>query len=114
MHELGVVYQIAESVLKIAEENEAVQIYSVTLELGRMSSVVPEYLTDLWGWYCENEPLLKGSELKIEQIPAVSRCRDCERDYDMMPQGRICPYCGGHNTEQVSGNEFNIKEIIVE
>lgn len=114
MHELGVVFHIAKSVEKIAAENEAERISSVTLEIGEVSTIIPEYLTDAWNWNCKKTPLLADCELKIEVIPAVTFCEDCENTYPTVPQGKICPHCGSEHTYLVTGNEVNIKEITVE
>lgn len=114
MHELGVVFHIAKSVEKIAAENEAERISSVTLEIGEVSTIIPEYLTDAWNWNCKKNILLTDCELKIEVIPAVTFCEDCENTYPTVPQGKICPHCGSEHTYLVTGNEVNIKEITVE
>ena len=70
MHELGVVFHIADTLARIAEENQVTRIRRVTLELGEVSTVVPEYLIDVWNWNCKRTPLLTGCELVIERIPA--------------------------------------------
>ena len=38
MHELGVVFHIADSVVKVAEENQARRVHTVTLEIGEVST----------------------------------------------------------------------------
>ncbi len=114
MHELGVVFHIADSVVKIAEENQAEHVHSVTLELGEVSTVIPEYLLDVWKWNCKRVPLLEGCELLVEQIPAVTYCENCQQTYATVPQGKICPHCGSDRTWLQTGNEVNIKEIAVE
>lgn len=114
MHELGVVFHIANRVVKIAEENEATHVQSVTVEIGEVSTVIPEYLLDVWKWNCKKIPLLDGCELKCEKIHAITHCEDCNQEYDTVPQGKICPHCGSEKTYLVTGNEFNIKEIMVE
>ena len=114
MHELGVVFHIADSVVKVAEENGVRRVRRVTLEIGEVSTVVPEYLTDVWDWNCKRVPLLEGCALEIERIHAVTHCDGCGRDYDTVPQGRICPYCGSERTWLLTGNELNIREIAVE
>ena len=63
MHELGVVFHIADTLARIAEENQVTRIRRVTLELGEVSTVVPEYLIDVWNWNCKRTPLLTGCEL---------------------------------------------------
>ena len=113
MHELGVVFHIADTLARIAKENQVTRIRRVTLELGEVSTVVPEYLIDVWNWNCKRTPLLTGCELVIERIPAVTHCGACGRDYPTVPQGKICPHCGSPQTWLLQGNEFTIKEIAV-
>ena len=52
MHELGVVFHIADTLARIAEDNQVTRIRRVSLELGEVSTVVPEYLIDVWNWNC--------------------------------------------------------------
>ncbi len=114
MHELGVVFHIAKKVEKVARENDAEKVRTVILEIGEVSTVIPEYLVDVWKWNCSKTPMLDGCELKWERIHATTLCEDCEKIYDTVPQGRICPYCSSEHTYLVTGNEVNIKEIMVE
>ena len=113
MHELGVVFHIADSVVKVAEENKAQRVHAVTLEIGEVSTVIPEYLIDVWNWNCKRVPLLEGCTLNVEQIHAVTLCDGCGRVYDTVPQGKICPHCGGGETWLLRGNEVNIKDITI-
>lgn len=114
MHELGVVFHIADSVVKIAEENEATKVHSVTLEIGEVSTVIPDYLIDVWKWNCKKVPMLNDCEIKVERLHALTHCDDCGCDYDTVPQGKICPYCGSDKTWLLQGNEVTIKDILVE
>ena len=111
MHELGVVFHIIDKLKSVAEENDVTSVSSVTLELGEVSSVIPEYLQDCWKWAAAKHEFLKDAELRIETLPAVTFCEDCEKTYPTVPNGRICPHCGSPHTYLVCGNEFNIKEI---
>ncbi len=114
MHELGVVFHIADSVEKIAVENEAEHIRKVVLEIGEVSTVIPEYLADVWKWNCKRNRMLTDCELVVERIPAVTFCQDCEKNYPTVEYGKICPNCGSESTYLLTGNEVNIKEIEVE
>lgn len=114
MHELGVVFHIADSVEKIAVENEAEHIRKVVLEIGEVSTVIPEYLADVWKWNCKRNEMLTDCKLVIERIPAVTFCQDCEKNYPTVEFGKICPNCGSENTYLITGNEVNIKEIEVD
>jgi len=111
MHELGIVINIIESVEKLGEENALTQVSSVTLELGEVSGIVPEFLTDCWKWAVEKSPLLKGSELRIQTLPALTFCESCEKTYSTVEHKKICPYCQSEKTYLVTGNELSIKEI---
>jgi len=112
MHELGIVFYIIRDVKAAAEENKATEISSVTLQLGEVSGVVPEYLTDCWKWATKKEgPILNTSELVIETIPAVTYCEDCKGEYPTVAHGKICPHCQSEHTYLLRGNEVMIKEI---
>jgi hydrogenase nickel incorporation protein HypA/HybF len=113
MHELGVVFYVIRDVKKVAEENQVSKVSSVTLEIGEVSGILHEYLIDCWNWAAKKEPVLDGAQLKIEQIPAVSYCEDCGKDYETVRYAKVCPHCKGEHTYLLRGNEFNIKEIEV-
>lgn len=111
MHELGVVKYIIDVLSDIAKENDLSIIGSVTLEIGEVSGIIPEYITDCWQYYRKKEPLIDSAELKVEILPAVTICEDCNKTYETVKYGKICPFCNSGNTHLVSGNEFIIKEI---
>lgn len=113
MHELGVAFHIIKEIDKIAAEKNVKRVKSVTLEIGEVSSVIPVYLQDVWKWATENRSqYMKGCELKIIRVKAISYCEDCQKTYDTM-KGKKCPYCGSEKTYLVTGNETMIKDIEV-
>ena len=111
MHELGIVFHIIRSVEGVAEQNNLRRVSSVTLELGEVSGIVPSYLVDCWDWACAKNDLMRGAELVIEQIPAVTYCEACDGTYGTVEHGRTCPLCGSGRTYLIQGNETSIKEI---
>lgn len=111
MHELGIVFHMIKTVERIAEENVLTSVSSATLELGEVSGVVPHELTSCWNWAAAQTEVLKGAELRIETIPAVTLCENCTHTYPTVPQGLICPLCGSEETVLLQGNEINLKEI---
>ena len=110
MHELGVVFYVVKDVKKVAEENHVEKVSAVTLEIGEVSGILHDYLTDCWNWAKKKEPLMEEAELKIEQIEAVTFCEECQKEYPTVEHGKICPYCGSENTYLLRGNEFLIKD----
>ena len=111
MHELGIVFHIMDTLEAVAEENELSEIHSVTVEIGEVSTVVPDYLTDCWRWAVQKKELLTQCEMKVEVLPAVTLCESCGKEYPTVAHGRICPYCGSEKTYLLRGNELTIKEI---
>jgi hydrogenase nickel incorporation protein HypA/HybF len=111
MHELGIIFHIIHSIEEVGAENNLTRVMSVTLEVGEVSAIVPEYLTDCWRWAADKTELLKGAELKYETLPAVTYCESCGQSYSTVKHAKICPYCGSEETYLVTGREVNIKEI---
>lgn len=114
MHELGIVFYIIKDVKQVAEQNRAQRVSKVLLDLGEVSTVVPYMLQDCWKWAVEKEELLKGCELEINTIKAVTYCEDCQQQYDTVAHGKICPDCGSEHTYLIRGNEVEIRSIEVE
>lgn len=111
MHELGLVFHIVNRLEELAEEQKLEKIQSVTLELGEVSGVLPDYLIDGWNWTIKKHPIMDNAELKIETLRAVTICNSCGKTYSTVEHGRICPFCRSDDTVLVKGNEMNIKEI---
>lgn len=111
MHELSTIYYVIETVEKLMVENDLKEVGSITLEVGEVSGIIPSYLTDFWEWARAKTAHFQNTELKIEELKAVTYCQDCKQTYPTMQYGKECPYCHSGNTFLVTGNEYNIKEI---
>lgn len=111
MHEFGTVIYVIKEVEKLCVENNLTEVGSVTLEVGEVSGIIPDYLKSAWKWCIERSEYLNKSELKIEILPGVTYCEDCGKTYETMKYAKICPYCKSEHTYLVAGNEYNIKEI---
>ncbi|MEY8437593.1 hydrogenase maturation nickel metallochaperone HypA [Atopobiaceae bacterium 24-176] len=113
MHELGIVFYIADEVKGVALANGATSVASVTVELGEVSGVVPRLLQDAWRWCADREELLRGSRLVMEEEPAVTLCEECGCRYATVAHGKVCPECGSPRTHLESGSDVLIREIAV-
>lgn len=113
MHELGIVFYIIRDVKQVAEDNHVDHISTVVMDIGEVSTVVPHLLTDCWRWAADKEPLLQGSELQCNTIPAVTWCDECKREYETVKYGKTCPHCNSDNTWLLHGNEVEINSIVV-
>ncbi len=113
MHELGVTFYIIRDVKEVAKENNVSKVAEVTIELGEVSGVIPEYLTDCWEWACKKEPIMVGCKLNIETMEAITFCEDCRQEYSTLKYAKICPHCGSGNTYLLRGRDVSIKDITV-
>ena len=114
MHELSIVKHVIKTLREVADENSVQRIGSVTLEIGEVSGVVIEQLADCWDYFRGKDELVKGAELIVETIEAVTLCTACERTYETIRFGKTCPHCGSTETYLLRGNEFSIKQIEAE
>lgn len=113
MHELGIVFYIIRDVKQAAEENGVKHVSGVVMNIGEVSTIIPEYLQDCWRWAADKEPILKGCELKVNTVKAVTHCDACNSEYETVLYGKTCPFCKSENTWLLKGNEVEIKEIEV-
>ena len=112
MHELGIVFHVAKQVEEVAAENNVDHICEVILQVGEVSTVIPDYLYDCWNWNAKKSPVLDGCKLTCETIHALTFCEGCKTEYDTVAHGKICPNCGSKETYLVTGDQVIIKEVI--
>ena len=113
MHELGIVFEVIDSVEKLAKENHVKEVLSLTMEIGEVSTVIPDYFRDCFNCAKEKHGLLKNCKLDIVVLQAETYCKDCKKTYSTTQYGKECPYCHHDNTYLLSGDELNIRDIKV-
>ena len=114
MHELGIVFEIQKRVSAVALENdlELRDIASVVVEVGEASTIVPRYLKECWPAATDGTEM-ESATLEVEVIVAKVECKKCGTVYEYLKNNRVCPNCGAWECVMVTGQEFNIKEIVV-
>lgn len=113
MHELSILIQVVKQVEAVAKANGSPVVKTIVLQVGEAASVVPRFLEDCYA-AAIYQTSLEETELKIEIIPAMGRCRPCQTIYHLRQSDGQCPTCSANDFEMLSGREFTIKEIIVE
>ena len=81
MHELTLLFGVAEQVGKVAEENNIEHIDAVVLEIGELTAVVPEFMMDGYPVISDEYDFLRGSELIIDTIAAIGHCNECGNEF---------------------------------
>ena len=86
----------------------------MTLQLGEVSGILHDYLSDCWRWACDKNDLMRGAELTIEEIPRHHVLRGVRSPISNCGASRRpCPHCGSGDTYLIQGDETMIKEIAV-
>lgn len=111
MHEIGIVRQVLRTVEDYARENDLKEIAEIVLDVGEVSQVVPEYLTEIYPYVAEETEMFKDTKLIINMVPGMAECDDCDAIYNLVECEGICPDCGSQRKTVYSGTECTIREI---
>ena len=114
MHEMGVVLNVVNALEQYAAENQIPEIKGVAMEIGEVSSVVPNYFASCWYPAVARSRCLLNAELTMEVIPGLAKCYPCGEEFNIAANDGKCPKCGSEHWETLSGREVMIKEIYVE
>ncbi len=109
MHELSLCESIARAVTREAAGR---RVSSVRLRIGALRQVVPDTLTYCWS-ITSRGPILDGSVLEIEHVPAEIECHGCGTRSQLSRFNVSCPGCGGNDVAVVAGEEMLIVSIDV-
>lgn len=113
MHELTLLYGVAQKVEEVVKENDLGHIDAVVIEVGEATAVIPEFLQDGYEIISDDYDFLRGSELIINRITAIGCCRNCGREFPIVENKGLCPDCGSFDKDIIQGTEFFIKEVRV-
>ena len=106
MHELGITRNIVSIVREHAKGNP---IKRVSLEIGKLSAVMPDAIRFCFD-VCSKDTELAEANLEIIETPGYFRCRDCFSESAFDNFFGHCT-CGSRNLECISGEELKIKEM---
>lgn len=109
MHELGVVLEIFDLVEEIMKEQDLKKVSAITVEVGELSGILPDYFKECWD-VAKIGGTFDKTELVLEFIPAAAKCK-CGFEYEMQKNNRICPICHKTDYEIIHGREFMVKQI---
>lgn len=113
MHELGIVVHVIDMVEKAAEEHHVNKVVGLDLEVGEVSTVVPDYFRDCFQWAIQKTKYMQECELHLTVIEGLSYCQDCRKSFRTTVYGKACPYCGGYHTYLITGSDVTVKDIQV-
>ena len=108
MHELGICDALRKMVSRIAAEEGADKVTSITVEVGTLSGVVP----DGWEAVTDGTPL-EGTVMHIETVNGTAECLDCGAVFPADLSDLRCPECRGTKLTPLTGRELTLKEILL-
>ena len=113
MHEMGIAMQIIEIATASIPENMAhARVERINLKVGKLSAIVADSLRFCFE-VAVKDTALEGTELAIEEIPVVAKCRSCEAEWTIESPVFVCRRCQGGQKEILSGRELDIESIEV-
>lgn len=95
-----------------AEENHVTEISEIILQIGELSMIVPEYVDEIYPLVVKGT-MLEHTKLKMEMIPGMAECNECDEVFNVVEHEGYCPNCGSFDKTVLSGRDFVIKEILV-
>jgi hydrogenase nickel incorporation protein HypA/HybF len=111
MHELGIVYEVIKIVDHFVVENQLTHVEKIVLEIGELSQAIPRFIEDCYP-AAVSDTAYENTKLEIVMEPAEARCENCNAVYNLIKERKICPNCGHDAFNLLSGQTFNIKEIV--
>jgi hydrogenase nickel incorporation protein HypA/HybF len=110
MHEMGITQSILAASFDAANNAGATRITEIRISVGELTEVV-DFALQFAFEALTPETMAEGAVLIIDKVPARSRCRECETEYEHDRFEMVCASCGSMNVELLQGRELNIDSI---
>ena len=113
MHEFSLVHSTLEIALRAAQENNAIRITSITIEVGELIEASEELLHFAFDALSE-DTIAEGAEFCVDMIPVASKCNECNKEFEHSRFQVKCPYCGSINCTFIHGRELQVASLEVD
>lgn len=114
MHEMSIAIEIIQSIMEVAPQFDHKKVKTVYLKVGKMSNIVVDSLKFCYDTIKSEYNLLAASELAVEEVPVIGKCRTCGKIFEVENLMFTCPQCSGIDVELEHGQELEISELEVE
>jgi hydrogenase nickel incorporation protein HypA/HybF len=116
MHEVSIALGMVDELRRIAKENNASGILSVSLKIGKMSGIVIDSLKFAFDAIKCETPFIAKTKIKIDEVPLVYECMDCNKTFSPQDEIRFpsCPECKSFKMRLLSGEEMKIESLEIE
>ncbi len=113
MHEMSYVVKFVNDAIDAAVAGDAKKVVSITVSVGEMTGVLPEYL---YKYYPDavRGTILEGSELIVDTVPVKTVCLKCGESYHpVKDNGYTCPHCGDSAGRVIAGRDVVLERVEV-
>lgn len=112
MHEVSMMQNVLDIAIAQAKQNNAKKIDLLTMNIGKLSGVVPEALAFAFDVLIQGT-IAQDARLEIKTIPVVCHCQKCARDFQ--PEAYIyqCPNCEQISSNVISGRELELASLVI-
>jgi hydrogenase nickel incorporation protein HypA/HybF len=113
MHELSIVASLFEILEEKAREQRAVKVVRVSLKVGKLAGVVPEFLQTAFESY-KRDTIAAEALLEITSVPLRVKCRKCQAVTEKDDFVFACSACGSTELEVLEGTELLLDKLDLE
>ena len=113
MHELSICQALMEQVTRVAREQHAQRVVSVTVRIGPLSGVEPSLLASAYP-LASAGTLAADSRLILERCALRVRCLECGAESEASSTRLLCACCGAWRVTVVSGEELLLARVELE
>lgn len=113
MHETAIAQDIITIVQETLKEHPKSRLNTVRVSIGEMVAIVPDLLHHAYDSLIP-DTRLANSILDIHIIPISAICSTCQKSFGLDDYEFLCPACQSTDIKVKTGDEFFIKELLVE
>jgi hydrogenase nickel incorporation protein HypA/HybF len=113
MHELAICQALIGQVERVARDQSARRVLSVTVSVGALSGVEAKLLEHAYPLAAAGT-VAEHTRLVVESIPVRVRCRTCRAETEAAPNRLLCGSCQDWHVEVTAGEELLLQRVEIE
>jgi hydrogenase nickel incorporation protein HypA/HybF len=113
MHELAVCQALIEQVERVARDNAARRILSITVSVGPLSGIEARLLEHAYPLAAAGT-VAEEAKLVVVTVPVRVRCRTCRAETEVASNRLLCGSCNDWQVDVIAGEEMLLQRVEIE
>jgi hydrogenase nickel incorporation protein HypA/HybF len=113
MHELAVCQALIEQVERVARDNAARRILSITVSVGPLSGIEARLLQHAYPLAAAGT-VAEEAKLVVVTVPVRVRCRTCRAETEVASNRLLCGSCNDWQVDVIAGEEMLLQRVEIE